>query len=302
MHNAEQDDTRDTRLQILRTHWDERVTREQERETTHPAKQIHTDLLWREIYRVIDSRHSLRILDAGAGTGRFALPLAKAGHRLTHLDISPGMLEAARMQAEQDEITGITFIEGSVDDLARFGTNEFDLVLCLDSPLSFCGDRYETALADLVRVTTGPLILCVINTLGVIAEGGVNFDLEHFGRLKTTVQVYATGQLEVTEELRRFVPTLMPTWKGFRPAELRGLLERHECRVERMSAPGTLARFVRPELLLPLFADESAYQEYLDFEEQFDADASVLGLGATKAGGSLVTARKYPSSLERMER
>jgi len=28
------------------------------------------------------------ILDAGAGTGRFSLPLAKRGYRVTHLDIS----------------------------------------------------------------------------------------------------------------------------------------------------------------------------------------------------------------------
>ncbi len=120
----------------------------------------------------------------------------------------------------------------------------------------------------------------------------MNFDLEHFGRLKTTLQVYATGQLDVTEELRQFVPTLMPTWKGFRPAELRELLARHGCSIERLSAPGTLARFVKPELLTKLFAAPAAYQDYLDFEEQFDADATVLGIGATRAGGLLVTTHR----------
>ena len=33
-------------------------------------------------------------------------------------------------------------------------------------------------------------------------------------------------------------------------------------------------------------------QAYLDFEEQFDADESVLGIGAVKAGGLLLTAHK----------
>jgi hypothetical protein len=187
---------------------------------------------------------------------------------------------------------GGTFVEGSIDDISQFRDNDFDLVICLDSPLSFCCDRYETALASLIRVTAGPLVLCVINTLGVITEGGINFDLEHFGRLRTTLEVYGTGQLEVNEEMKKVLPTLMPSWKGFRPAELKALLVKHGCQVERISAPGTLARFVKPELLQTLFTDEGAYQEYLDFEEQFDADETVRGFGAARAGGLLVTARK----------
>lgn len=281
-----------TSSEVLRLHWDARVKREQERESAYPAKQVHTDLLWRAIIRVIGSQTNLSILDAGAGIGRFSLPLAQAGHHLTHLDISPRMLEAASAQAQQQQISSITFVEGSIDDLSRFPDNHFDLVLCLDSPLSFAYNRYETALMELLRVTAGPLILCVINTLGAITDGGVNFDLEHFGRLQTTRQVFQSGHLEVTEELRQFVPALMPSWKGFRPAELSALLSQHGGVVESISAPGTLARFVKPELLTRLFADQPTYQDYLNFEEEFDADEGVLGLGAVRAGGLLVSARK----------
>jgi ubiquinone/menaquinone biosynthesis C-methylase UbiE len=88
------------------------------------VSKIHTDLLWREINRTI----GLRILDAGAGTGRFSLPLAQAGHHLTHLDISPRMLDAARGRAEQKALPGITFVEGTVDDLFCFHDYDFDLV------------------------------------------------------------------------------------------------------------------------------------------------------------------------------
>ena len=272
--------------------WDTRVQCESERESAYPSKQVHTDLLWREIKRAIGSRQNLTILDAGAGTGRFSLPLTQAGHQLTHLDISPGMLEAAKQQAGGQGISNILFVEGNIADLSVFPDSHFDLVLCLDSPLSFCGDQYETALTELLRVTAGTLILCVINTFGAILDGGVNFDLEHFGRLKTTREVYQSGQLNVTEELRQFVPTLMPSWKAFRPAELKALLAQHGSRVEHISAPDTLARFVKPELLTRLFEDRDAYQNYLDFEEQFDADESVLGIGAARAGGLLITACK----------
>jgi hypothetical protein len=202
------------------------------------------------------------------------------------------MLAAAQEKAMQAGITGVTFTEGRIDDLSGFPDDSFDLVLCLDSPLSFCADRCEAALRELIRVARSTLVLCVINTFGVIAEGGINFDLKCFGRLKTAFDVYRTGTLEVTAELRAFVPTLMPSWKSFRPAEIRDLLEASGCSVTRLSAPGTLARFVEPELLNRLQEDEAAYREFLDFADEYDADPDVLGIGAVRAGGLLVTAEK----------
>ena len=41
----------------------------------------------------------LNILDAGCGTGRHAVELAKAGARVTGVDFSNGMLEKARQKA-----------------------------------------------------------------------------------------------------------------------------------------------------------------------------------------------------------
>jgi SAM-dependent methyltransferase len=43
------------------------------------------------------------ILDAGCGTGRVAVELARRGHRLVGLDLDPGMLGAARAKPEPVE-------------------------------------------------------------------------------------------------------------------------------------------------------------------------------------------------------
>jgi len=164
-------------------------------------------------------------------------------------------------------------------------------VLCLDSPLCFCVDDYAAVLGELCRLTRDCLILCLKNRTGLIADG-VNFDLQQFGRLRTAPEVAATGTLRVTAEMRSRQPGLFPSWHAFTPAEIRGLLENRGWSIDSLSAPGSLARFVNPALLTRLFSDPDAYAEYLDFEERFDADPGVLGLGAYAAGGLLVTARR----------
>lgn len=283
----------------LETFWDAAAAREAGREERNPRKRIHTDLLWREIYRTIREIQSqtsqpanITILDAGAGPGRFSLPLAQAGHWITHLDISNEMLNLARQAAHAQGIGSVQFIHGNIADLSQFADNTFDLTLCLDSPLSYVPDRIPATLAEFHRITRSTLILCVMNRLGIIAEGGIDFDLQYFGRLVTVPEVYTTGDLDVENELRDIRPSLMTNWHAFRPGELHHLLKQAGFQVKRLSAPGTLARFTDIERLRNLIQEQTAYQAYLDFAEEFDRQPEILGVGALGAGGLLATAFK----------
>jgi SAM-dependent methyltransferase len=58
--------------------------------------------LWRDLADLQASREdAAMVLDIGAGTGRVALDLANAGHRLTALDRSPQLLEALSNRARE---------------------------------------------------------------------------------------------------------------------------------------------------------------------------------------------------------
>jgi SAM-dependent methyltransferase len=71
-----------------------------------------------------------RILDAGCGTGRVAIELARRGASVTGLDIDPRMLDAARRKAPE-----LTWIEG---DLATATFAEpFDAVVLAGNVLIF---------------------------------------------------------------------------------------------------------------------------------------------------------------------
>ncbi len=50
-----------------------------------------------------------RILEIGTGTGHFARAAAKAGYRVTALDVSPAMLKYAEDRATADGLSGIEF-------------------------------------------------------------------------------------------------------------------------------------------------------------------------------------------------
>ena len=53
-----------------------------------------------DLYLALAARTGGPILELAAGTGRIAVPLAEAGHRVTAVDIDPAMLERARDRAQ----------------------------------------------------------------------------------------------------------------------------------------------------------------------------------------------------------
>ncbi len=85
-------------------------------------------------------RPALDIVDAGGGTGGFAVPLASLGHHVTVVDPSPDSLAAAQRRAAEQNVP-LRAVQGDAADLALVaGKQSADLVLChsvleyVDSP------------------------------------------------------------------------------------------------------------------------------------------------------------------------
>jgi SAM-dependent methyltransferase len=71
----------------------------------------------------------LEVLDIGCGAGRNAIPLAQEGHRVTGIDRSPAMLEAARQGALRAGVSErCRFLPGDMDSFEA-GEGKFDLVV-----------------------------------------------------------------------------------------------------------------------------------------------------------------------------
>jgi methyltransferase family protein len=95
-------------------------------------------------------RPRLDILDAGGGTGGFAVPLAGLGHNVTVIDPSPDSLAAAERRAAEMNVP-LSVVQGDVMDLTMMaGEASVDLVLC-HSVLEYV-DSPADAMASIAQV------------------------------------------------------------------------------------------------------------------------------------------------------
>ncbi|WP_084195298.1 class I SAM-dependent methyltransferase [Streptosporangium amethystogenes] len=119
---------------------------------------VRTAVVWDVLSAVLaervaaTGRDRLDIVDAGGGTGGFAVPLADLGHAVTVVDPSPDSLAALERRAAEAGVE-VRALQGDAADLGELlpggGT---DLVLC-HSVLEYVEDPVSavTAMADLLR-------------------------------------------------------------------------------------------------------------------------------------------------------
>lgn len=104
------------------------------------------------IHECLSSFASPCILEIGAGTGRYSIPLAKEGYSVTAVELVPHNLDILRSKLDGTE--PITAIQGNALDLSAFPDQSFDLTMLLGPMyhLYTFEDKIQ-ALSEAVRVT-----------------------------------------------------------------------------------------------------------------------------------------------------
>ncbi len=127
--------------------------------TPGPSATIHARMLEGYV------RPGDRVLDAGAGPGRFTLELLRLGAHVTALDISAGQLELLKAR-----VPDVDAVVGDITDLPQLASDTFDVTVCYGGPLSYVVDRAEQAVAELARVTRpgGHLLVSVMGLAGAV--------------------------------------------------------------------------------------------------------------------------------------
>jgi SAM-dependent methyltransferase len=247
------------------------------------------------------------ILDAGAGTGRFSIPLAYQGFHVTHLDISQGMIDTARPLArEAGVLERMCFARGRVGDLTQYEDKTFDLVICCDAPISYTYPDQVRTIAELTRVVAQALVISVSSRLGYVPYAFNPLQKQQYFA-DPAAQAPDVQQYLGQTNLSSFVPDIDNVWRAltsgilgdrdriereyaaartpwpqnylFMPDELREILLGNGVRDIRLSGPGALARSIPNEVLRMMLRNDDYRGRFLDLCYEFDSNAALCGLG-----------------------
>jgi len=215
-----------------------------------------------------------RVLEIGAGAGRFTQVLAEMTSHITVADISPGQLELNRQQAKAHGFDHA--VEGrdecDMTDLQGvFADEEFDAVVCLGGPVSYLFDRAEDGIRELMRVTKpgGPIFLEVMTLWGIIHEM-----LPSILTIDPAInrQIVATGDL---------VPSLLAGkhhCRMYRAADFRRLLEGIGLLIELMFTSNVLTA-TWGEKLREIPEDSETWKHLMAMELQACREPGCLDMG-----------------------
>jgi SAM-dependent methyltransferase len=210
---------------------DQEWHRHEESPSARASFRVHCELLRRWI------RAGDRVLEAGAGAGRFTVELAGIGARVTVVDISD---EQLRLHVEHLEELGLSAaVERrerlDILDLGLFEDGAFDAVVCIGGPLSHVLDRTDQAFAELLRVTKpgGLVVASVMSLLGSVRLflPGLVHELRTLG--PRALDVLRTGYLP--DEQSSLGPMRLFRW-----TDVEALVRAHPCELVAASAANFL--------------------------------------------------------------
>jgi ubiquinone/menaquinone biosynthesis C-methylase UbiE len=142
-----------------------------------------------------------KVLEIGAGPGRFTIELARLGASVVVADISPVQLQAHRVRIGSiaAEAAVLDRLVADVSDLSGFGDDEYDAVVAYGGPVSYVFDRAGDALAGMCRVLRpgGIAFMSVMSLLGAarIFRQAIAELTRHHGLELILDHVLATGDL-----------------------------------------------------------------------------------------------------------
>jgi SAM-dependent methyltransferase len=251
--------------------------KEWERLVADPVSEVNLHIHTHYLKEYVPS--DVRVLEIGAGAGRFTQILAQIGTEITVADISPGQLKLNRKHAEDLGFANAVkdWQIADICNLAQFESSAFDRVVAYGGPFSYVLGERDAAMRNCLRVLKpgGILLLSVMSLWGTIHHvlpGVLVLSPE------VNQKVIATGDL---------IPETYDNeghhMHMFRAEELRAWLNQAKVQILTLSASNCLST-TWGEQLKEVRKDEDAWANLLDWEVQACAEPGALDMGTHMIG------------------
>ena len=238
-----------------------------------------------------------RILDVGAATGAYSIPLAHMGYDVVHLDLSDEMISAAKEKAAG--LSNIHFFKHDASCLDIFNDNEFDLVLCFDGAISFSGRKAGDVISEICRV--GKKVLLSVSSKSCMTATWLNYCLSTSGRIHPSVKdMMETGFFSKDDYDDADALTSISEFKAYDVEELWHILEANRMRVLECRSIGSLTHLYLLHLYLQNTPDEvrgkinelASNEEFLEICDYYDKNVMPNGMGSFRRAGIFAIAEK----------
>lgn len=91
---------------------------------------VYDAITWKYIEPYIPIEPDALVLDAGGGTGRWAIKIARKGCKVVLMDISKGMLKVATDKVKKEQLQKQVLIKTGNIAKTGFENETFDMILC----------------------------------------------------------------------------------------------------------------------------------------------------------------------------
>lgn len=220
---------------------------------------IFDTITWKYLEPYIPSDLSALVLDAGGGTGRWAIRMARKGCEVVLMDASEEMLKVAAKSLEEEGLQHKIIIKSGDISRTGYADKTFDLILCEHALFLF--KEPDTVIRELNRVLKKKARLVVsvhnryVQSLVALAErpssGNVGGALNVLLRKRH-------GAMDQREEVKIY------TWT---PDEFREMLERNGFHVEKIVGKGyTVPLRISKELFMKKEYPKELFDKILQFE------------------------------------
>ncbi len=238
-----------------------------------------------------------KILDVGAATGAFSIPLARMGFDVVHLDLSDEMIKVAKDKSA--DLTNIRFVKQDAACLDIFEENEFDLVLCFDGAISFSGRKAGNVISEICRV--GKKVMLSVSSKSCMTATWLNYSLTKLNCIHPSVKdmmetgYFSKDNYDDAEEL-----TSIAELKAYDVDELRDALDNNGMNVLECRSIGSLTHLYLMHLYRQNPANGvhekinaiSTDKDFLEICDYYDKFVMPKGMGSFRRAGIFAIAEK----------
>ena len=174
----------------------------------HKRAELHSvqaERWMNEIHRFLPAGKSLKILDIGCGAGFFSILLAKEGHQVTGVDLTPDMVERARFLAMEEGVSE-DIAEGSCRFMVmdaenpEFADESFDVVISRN--LTWTLPHADRAYEQWIRV---------LKKDGCLMNADADYGADNFADTSSLPETHVhhmigNSMMEECENIKRLMP------------------------------------------------------------------------------------------------